>query len=82
MSERINSSLITMMKCAALMILLLAGASVIGYLFDWTGFPETNIVITYLLAVHMIAWLTDGFLWGILSSVVATFLFNYLFTEP
>lgn len=82
MSEKKNSSLRTMMKCAALMILLLAGASMIGYLFDWTGFSETNTVITYLLAVHMIAWLTDGFLWGILSSLVATFLFNYFFTEP
>ncbi len=78
MPEKIKITL----KCAVLTILLLTGASVIGYLFDDTGFPETNIVITYLLAVHMIAWLTEGFLWGILSSIAATFLFNYFFTEP
>lgn len=65
-----------------LMVGLLAVSSGIGYAFHFSGFPETNIVITYLLAVHMIAWLTDGFLWGILSSVVATFIFNYFFTEP
>ena len=82
MSEKKDSNEKVMIQCTILTILLLAGASVIGYLFDLTGFPETNIVITYLLAVHMIAWLTDGFLWGILSSIVATFLFNYFFTEP
>ncbi len=82
MPEKKSSSAKIIVKCAVVAILLLAGASIIGYLFRWTGFPETNIVIIYLLAVHMIAWLTDGFLWGILSSVVATFIFNYFFTEP
>lgn len=65
-----------------LMIMLLTGASVIGFLFRAAGFPETNIVVIYILSVLITAWLTSGFVYGILSSVLATFLFNYFFTEP
>ncbi len=61
---------------------LLAVSSMTGYLFRVIGFPETNIVIVYLLAVLMTAWLTNGYMLGILASVTATFLFNYFFTEP
>ncbi len=65
-----------------MMVSLLALASSIGYGFQILGFPETNIVIIYLLAIQMIAWLTSGFLWGILASVIGTFIFNYFFTKP
>ncbi len=65
-----------------IMISLLVMASVMGYLFQHLGFPETNIVIIYLLAVQLIAWLTRGFLWGVLASVIGTFIFNYFFTKP
>ena len=65
-----------------LMAALLIAASAIGYLFIYLGFPETNIVIVYLLAVLLTAWLTNGFAFGILASMIATISFNYLFTEP
>ena len=65
-----------------LMTGLLGTASAVGFLFRHIGFPETNIVIVYLLAVLMTARLTDGFASGIFSSIIATFLFNYFFTEP
>ncbi len=67
---------------AFLMTTFLLTASIMGYLFRFIGFPETNIVIIYLLAVLMTAWLTNGFIFGILASVIATFAFNYFFTEP
>lgn len=72
----------SIMNHVLLMIILLLAASAIGFLFRFIGFPETNIVIIYILFVLMTAWLTEGFLFGILSSVLATFLFNYFFTEP
>ncbi len=65
-----------------LIVGFLFGASLIGYIFNINGFPETNIVIIYLLAVHMISWLSSGYFWGILASLGATFIFNYFFTEP
>lgn len=64
------------------MLGLLALASLIGYGFKLIGFPQTNIVIVYLLAVHITAWLTSGFAWGIAASIISTFLFNYFFTQP
>ncbi len=66
----------------ALMALLVVAASALGYGFRHLGFPETNIVLVYLLAVVTTAWLTDGFVFGILASIAATLTFNYLFTAP
>lgn len=65
-----------------LLIVLLGAASGIGYLFRYIGFHETNIVLVYLLAVLLTAWVTQGYAFGIVASVIATLLFNYLFTEP
>ena len=36
----------------------------------------------YILAVALIARFTDGYLWGILASLVGTFCVNYIFTIP
>lgn len=62
------------------LVTLLATAA--GYLFAWLGFPETNIVLIYLAAVLIIARYTHGPAYGLAASVVATFAFNYFFTEP
>ena len=67
-----------MMK--VVLVTLLATAA--GYLFAWLGFPETNIVLIYLAAVLIIARYTHGPAYGLAASVVATFAFNYFFTEP
>lgn len=67
---------------ALLTAAIFAVSSGIGYVFRLLDFPETNIVVVYLLAVLVAAWLTESLVFGIVSSVVATFLFNYLFTEP
>lgn len=57
-------------------------ASGIGYLFQYLGFPETNIVIIYLLSVLLTARFTNDFIFGIIGSVMSTFAFNYFFTAP
>lgn len=66
----------------AITLLLLAMATVIGWLFRFARFPETNIVIVYLLSILIIARMTYGFVYGILASFIATFAFNFFFTEP
>ena len=63
-------------------VLIVFAASGIGYLFRYVGFPETNIVIIYLLGVLMTARFTNDFVFGILGSIMATFAFNYFFTAP
>ena len=57
-------------------------ASGIGYIFKSIDFPDTNIVVVYLLAVLMTAWLARSYAFGFIASILATFLFNYLFAEP
>lgn len=65
-----------------LLIGLIGMTSALGYWFRNMGFPETNIVIVYILSVLLTARLTQGYLYGILASIIATFAFNYFFTAP
>ena len=57
-------------------------ATILGKLFAKLGFPETNIVVMYLLAVLLVARFTSGYQYGILSAVVSLLCYNYYFTEP
>ena len=70
------------LKDALIMTSILAGASFVGLAFHTIRFLDTNIVVIYLLSVLMTAWLTHSFIFGFISSILATFLFNYLFTPP
>lgn len=60
----------------------LAAATLLGYLFKYAGFPETNIVLLYTLAVLVTGCLAKGYVCGILTAVAATLTFNYFFTSP
>ena len=67
---------------ALLSIVLIAAATAVGTLFRAAGFPETNIVIIYMLAVLLCARFTTGFVYGLAVSVIATAAFNFFFTAP
>ena len=71
-----------MLKNSGRMLLFLALASGAGLLFRRLGFPQTNIVVVYLLSVLLTARFTDGYWYGPAASVIATFAFNYFFTIP
>ncbi|MGH0054165.1 MAG: sensor histidine kinase [Sphaerochaetaceae bacterium] len=60
----------------------LIGTTVVGFSFRAIGFPETNIVLLYILWVLLISRFTYGYAYGLASSVFATGAFNYFFTEP
>lgn len=62
--------------------LIVCAATGLGILFTDLGFPETNIVVTYLLAVFLVARFTHGYPYGILSAVASLMCYNYYFTEP
>ena len=57
-------------------------ATGIGALFRLWQFPETNIVVVYILSVVLTARCTEGYLWGILSTILSTCAFNAFFTAP
>ena len=61
---------------------IVAAATLLGKGFVILGFPETNIVVIYLLAVLLTARFTSGYQYGVLSAVVSLLCFNYFFTEP
>lgn len=63
-------------------IVCVIGATIIGYVFRMLDFPETNIVIIYIFSVVLTARFTEGFLYGVAASIVATGAFNYFFTVP
>jgi len=63
-------------------VAIVTAATGIGWIFKMSGFPETNIVIVYLLSILIIARFTRGYAYGIAASVIATIAFNYFFTKP
>ena len=77
-SNALNDNLRRTLVAAAIFL----AASGVGYVFRAIGFPDTNIVVVYLLAVLMTAWLAQSFIYGFIASLLATFLFNYFFAEP
>ena len=62
-------------------VLSLGIATALALFFRSLGITETSIVMLYLLSV-VIASVTTGRVMGIIASVVAVVLFNFLFTEP
>lgn len=66
----------------ATVVLLIAIATAMAMLFKSFGFHESNIIITYLLAVLLISYWIEGYLYGVLASVLGVLTFNFFFTEP
>ena len=63
-------------------LVFVGAATGIGALFRLWQFPETNIVVVYILSVVLTARCTDEYFWGILSTVLSTCAFNAFFTAP
>lgn len=57
-------------------------ATLIGFIFDLFRFPDTNIVIIYILSVLIVVRIVPSYFLGIVSAIVATTAFNYFFTAP
>ena len=65
-----------------IMLGLLCLSSLVGILFQSWHWADTNIILVYILAVLMTSRFTKGYFYGIMSSIISTFLFNYFFTAP
>ncbi|MDD3369457.1 MAG: DUF4118 domain-containing protein [Lachnospiraceae bacterium] len=51
------------------------------FILNWTGI-ENNTAMIYVLSVLIISQITNGYLWGVIASVVGTFSINYFFMYP
>lgn len=75
-----NSSQIT--SNVLKLFLFLICSLLVSTIFSLIGFNESNIILTFMIGVLFTARFTDGFIYGILSSLLAVMAFNFFFTEP
>lgn len=61
---------------------IIAEATAIGYLFEYLGINEANIITVYILGVLVISVFSSNQWLSMLSSLVSVFVFNFFFTEP
>lgn len=61
---------------------LLGGASLVCMMLNNIGRSDQAVPMIFVLAVLLTARMTDGFLYGLLSSIVSVFGVNYIFTYP
>lgn len=76
--RRIQFSVFDLLKS----LLVLALCTGIGFLFDWLGFSEANIITIYILGVLTTAVITTGRVYSLALSVVSVLVFNFFFTDP
>lgn len=65
-----------------ILIVFLCLATITGYIFKMIEFPETTIVLTYLLGVLMTSRFSEGYIYGVFASFLSIFIYNFFFTEP
>lgn len=67
---------------AALIVGVMSTSTVLSFVFRALQFHESNIIMTYLIGVLMVAYFIEGYASSTIASVMGVLLFNYFFTEP
>lgn len=75
-----GASFVLMDVCKSL--LMLCAATAFGFLFQWLGFSEANIITVYILSVLVTAIITTQRVYSLVSSVFSVLTFNFFFTVP
>lgn len=74
--------LLLILKNIGIVIGITTVATFIAFGFRQLGFFEANYILTYTLGVFLIANLTDGYIYGIIASILGVSVYNYFFTVP
>lgn len=61
-------------------LIIVAGSTAIGYLFEKLGFISANIITVYLLGMLIISVFTRGWLCNLIGAISSVLAFNYFFT--
>ncbi|MBQ4342363.1 MAG: DUF4118 domain-containing protein [Erysipelotrichaceae bacterium] len=64
------------------MITVLLICTIIGYLFLLLGLADVHVIVVYLIGVLVIAMVTSGRIYSLVSSVLSVLIFNFFFTSP
>ncbi len=60
----------------------LVGATVLGFVLQFLGLNEANVIMIYILSVLIVSVTTKSRLSCLISSMASVVVFNFLFTEP
>ncbi|MCL2462495.1 MAG: sensor histidine kinase KdpD, partial [Defluviitaleaceae bacterium] len=67
---------------AAKSLALLFLATVVSFLLKYLRIGDQNFIMVYILSVLVIARVTQGRVYGIVSSILSVLAFNFFFTDP
>lgn len=70
------------LKNSAFSILFLGTASLLAGLLKFIDKSDFYVPLLFVLAVFLISRFTDGYVYGIVSSILGVFCVNYVFTYP
>lgn len=51
-------------------------------IFKYIGLKEANIILVFTVGIMIISKYTDGYIYGVVASVVGVLCYNFLFTKP
>ena len=63
-------------------VAILGMATLLGYVLKSFGLTDSDIIMLYIIAVHVISILTSRIYYCLISSLIGVVLFNYFFTYP
>lgn len=61
---------------------ILVAATLLSFGFHGLDIMNQNIIMVYIFSVLLISRVTEGYVYGIASSVISVLTFNFFFTEP
>jgi two-component system, OmpR family, sensor histidine kinase KdpD len=67
---------------SGVMVMIMMLITLLSLFFRYIGITETNIIITFILGVLLVSKFTEGYLYGIISSIIGVLDFNFFFTVP
>jgi two-component system sensor histidine kinase KdpD len=72
----------SVLKSLGIVLGIMTAATGISFAFRALGFNESNFIMTYILGVLLAAYLTIGYVYSVIASVLGVLVFNFFFTEP
>ncbi len=64
------------------MLSVLLMCTIVGYMLLLFGLTDVHIIVVYLIGVLIIAMITSGRTYSLVSSVLSVLIFNFFFTSP
>lgn len=64
------------------LVIIISFSTFLSIIFRDLGFHESNFILIYVLGVLFVSKYTDGYIFGVVASLLAVLSFNFFFTEP